>query len=589
MIDNDNCGCTPPPVVGAKGHWEFAPIPDTCKPVELTDKLIKEMYEKNVNTEAFTTIEKAQLELLHNNVGGPNGAIKQIVAGDHVTVDSTDPTKPIISTDGVKGPKGPDGPIGPQGIQGVAGLQGPTGKDGISWHLAGRDTEANIMAKTGVPGDMWIVTEPTNTKDGHAFGWDALLVPAGWNDMGQFKGDKGDKGDTGSTGAAGSTGAKGPQGVTGTKGPKGVTGSQGPKGDTGAKGDTGGKGLQGGKGDKGDAGKNGTGVQVKGSKANVAAIKPVTGSVAGDMWIAQDTGNGWVSDGATPTVWTDAGKIQGPRGHTGSTGPQGNIGLTGPKGSDGPKGDTGNNGADGSDGVQGNPGSKGDTGPAGPKGSIGHKGTKGDSGPRGPTGGKGPQGSAGPQGLKGPKGNAGKDAVLDFATDTETRFGIVDDKATTPKSVKAGYVGVGGGSFTGLVRFNSKIHSNANIAVNYSPGGWGEIIGKNIQGDQWKIGNELAHGGSLLLKSYSASVILKAGNDKGIVVESTNSGWNEIVGISGGDSKWKIGMFSKGGKDIMVKSYEGNVSLLSEHGKVTANGKTVVTGSLSGTHLKLYL
>ena len=105
--------------------------------------------------------------------------------------------------------------------------------------------------------------------------------------------------------------------------------------DTGIKseGTDGTKGADGPAGPKGDAGKDGTGVSIKGQKADEAAIKLVTGSKAGDMWIAADTGHGWVSDGATPTVWTDAGAIKGP------------------KGDDGVKGDKGDDGAKGADGT----------------------------------------------------------------------------------------------------------------------------------------------------------------------------------------------------------------------------------------------
>ena len=435
MIDKDNCGCTPPPVIGAEGHWECTPIPDTCKPVELTDKLVKEMYENNVNTEAFTTIEKAQLALLHNHVGGPNGAVKEIVAGKHITVDSTDPTKPIVSTDGVAGPRGDEGPTGPQGIQGVVGIQGPKGADGTSWHLAGRDTEANIKTKTGVPGDMWIITEPTNPNDGHGLGWDVTLTPAGWKDMGQFKGDKGDQGIAGSTGSTGPKGDKGDQGIAGPKGPKGPEGAKGSTGGTGLKGDSGIQGIQGTKGDKGDAGKNGTGITVKGSKADETAVKAITGSKAGDMWIAQDTGHGWVSDGATPTVWTDAGNIQGPKGDTGTAGPQGSIGATGTQGNAGAKGDTGPSGTDGADGTQGIKGDTGSDGAKGDPGVPGPRGFKGDSGIVGPVGPIGPQGNTGSQGNVGPKGNDGQDATITFATPTEVSEGTVTDKAVAPATL----------------------------------------------------------------------------------------------------------------------------------------------------------
>ena len=83
---------------------------------------------------------------------------------------------------------------------------------------------------------------------------------------------------------------------------------------------------------KGADGKNGTGISVKGSKDNQTEIKAIQGSAAGDMWIAKDTSIGWVSDGATPTVWTDAGKIQGPKGDAGTPGVKGDPGTPGKDG-----------------------------------------------------------------------------------------------------------------------------------------------------------------------------------------------------------------------------------------------------------------
>ena len=120
---------------------------------------------------------------------------------------------------------------GPKGDAGVAGAAGPKGAAGISWHLKGRDTEAVIKAKTGVPGDMWIIAEPGHTKDGHALGWDPLNKPnPGWRDFGQFKGDKGD------AGVAGHAGAKGTDGKAGAGGATGPAGAAGAKGDTGERG-----------------------------------------------------------------------------------------------------------------------------------------------------------------------------------------------------------------------------------------------------------------------------------------------------------------------------------------------------------------
>jgi len=168
-----------------------------------------------------------------------------------------------------------------------------------------------------------------------------LCVPTGVVSPGT-PGPVGPAGPKGDKGPLGPKGDKGDQGIAGPKGPVGPKGAEGPQGPIGVAGANGTQGIQGTKGDKGDAGKNGTGITVKGSKADEATIKLITGSVAGDMWIAKDTGHGWVSDGATPTMWTDAGEIQGPKGDAGVAGPQGTQGKAGAQG---PKGDTGAAGA----------------------------------------------------------------------------------------------------------------------------------------------------------------------------------------------------------------------------------------------------
>jgi hypothetical protein len=151
---------------------------------------------------------------------------------------------------------------------------------------------------------------------------------------------KGDKGDTGATGA---TGLQGPTGATGPQGPAGPQGPKGDKGDTGAR------------------GADGTSVKIKGSVASSASL-PTSGNVAGDGWVAQDTGRLWVYG---TTSFSDVGPFKGDKGDTGLTG------ATGPAG---PAGATGATGAQGPGGPQG---VKGDTGPQGPKGDTGATGPAG--------------------------------------------------------------------------------------------------------------------------------------------------------------------------------------------------------------------
>ena len=122
-------------------------------------------------------------------------------------------------------------------------------------------------------------------------------------------------GTPGGTGVAGPVGAVGPQGPIGLTGPQGPQGIQGVKGDKGDVGPQGPQGLNGVAGPAGPKGQTGTGIIIKGSIANAAAL-PTTGNTTGDMWIATDTGNGHVWEG---TKFHDVGKIQGPKGDIGDS------------------------------------------------------------------------------------------------------------------------------------------------------------------------------------------------------------------------------------------------------------------------------
>ena len=210
---------------------------------------------------------------------------------------------------GITPPTGGGGAPGPQGPKGDQGIPGTDGKDGL-------------------PGP---------------------------------KGADGAKGTPGTPGAQGPRGSAGPTGATGAAGATGHQGPQGAKGDQGVAGTNGTDGINGKDGKNGTDGKDGTGVAIKGSKPTEVEIKVVVGSKAGDMWLATDTGHGWVSNGATPTVWTDVGRIQGPKGVDGV---------------DGKDGKNGTHGANGAAGAQG---------PDGPQGLKGDKGDKGDQGPNGNT------------------------------------------------------------------------------------------------------------------------------------------------------------------------------------------------------------
>ena len=111
----------------------------------------------------------------------------------------------------------------------------------------------------------------------------------------------------------------------------------------------------------------------------------------------------------------------GPTGAVGPQGPEGRVGATGAQGTSGPQGAAGPRGADGAvgavgpagpSGATGSPGAVGAIGPMGVRGLPGVDGKPGPAGPAGPVGGAGPKGETGSAGPPGAPGPAGKDATL---------------------------------------------------------------------------------------------------------------------------------------------------------------------------------
>ncbi|WP_020534596.1 tail fiber domain-containing protein [Lewinella cohaerens] len=176
-------------------------------------------------------------------------------------------------------------------------------------------------------------------------------------------------------------GVTGPQGEAGPAGPPGAAGATGPQGPVGPVGPV---------GPQGPAGQDGTGVQIVGTVATVGNL-PASGN-AGDLYIVQADGDGYVWDG---NMWVNVGQIQGPQG------PQGAPGPAGPQGNPGPQGEQGEQG------VAGPAGPQGSQGPTGPAGVAGPQGEQGSIGPTGATGPAGPQGTVGPIGPQGPAGQDG--------------------------------------------------------------------------------------------------------------------------------------------------------------------------------------
>lgn len=75
----------------------------------------------------------------------------------------------------------------------------------------------------------------------------------------------------------------------------------------------------------GPVGPAGPSITIKGSVATSSAL-PTTGNNVNDAWIANDTGDLWIWNGSS---WTNAGKITGPAGPAGPTGPTGSQGVNG--------------------------------------------------------------------------------------------------------------------------------------------------------------------------------------------------------------------------------------------------------------------
>jgi len=324
---------------------------------------------------------------------GPTGS-----SGPVGSIGPTGPTGPI----GLSGPTGPigsqgiAGPTGPTGSAGTTGGAGPTGPTGASGAI-GPTGAAGSAGPTGATG----LTGPTGPTG--STGSTGLIGPTGPTGA---TGTTGLSGPTGPTGASGSTGATGPTGAagpTGASGSTGAVGPTGPTGSTGANGAVGPTGPTGALGATGPTGANGTSFVIKGTVSTVGDL-PSSGNTVGDAYIVSATQDLYTWNGS---AWINVGKIVGPTGPAGATGPTGAAGPTGPTGSVGAVGPTGPTGAVGSAGPTGPTGSTGSVGPVGPTGPTGSIGPAGPTGPTGSIGPAGPTGSTGVAGPTGPTGSVG--------------------------------------------------------------------------------------------------------------------------------------------------------------------------------------
>lgn len=149
------------------------------------------------------------------------------------------------------------------------------------------------------------------------------------------KGDTGEKGDKGDIGPIGPVGPQGPAATiavgtvtTGSAGTSASVSNSGTSGAAvfdftipqGAKGDTGDIGPQGPQGIQGVKGDDGASISLKGAVTSPADLTSIAVKVEGDLYVAQNDGNGYVWDGS---AWVNVGQIRGPKGDTGPQGPAG--------------------------------------------------------------------------------------------------------------------------------------------------------------------------------------------------------------------------------------------------------------------------
>ncbi len=275
---------------------------------------------------------------------------------------------------GTIGPTGAQGDPGPNGNQGNPGPPGVNGVDGTGVTIQGLATIADIVAKTNVPGDMWISTDSGRDSANNLVAkGDGIISDASqWIVIGQLQGPQGD------TGVSGAEGPTGPHGPDGADGPRGPTGAEGPEGVEGIEGPRGQQGVQ------GQPGHPGRGIHVEGAVATVNDLVNIAGPREGEAHLVIESGDLWIWDtdltgrqgaelfkvtGLTRSQllnWHRIGHIQGPPGHDGVQGIQGTRGPQGPVGPRGVQGLKGLTGARGAAGANGSTGARGATGPAGP-------------------------------------------------------------------------------------------------------------------------------------------------------------------------------------------------------------------------------
>lgn len=103
-------------------------------------------------------------------------------------------------------------------------------------------------------------------------------------------------------------------------------------------------------GPQGPAGNDGTSINILGTVPTSTSL-PTSGNTVGDLYITDDTGDGWVW--AASLAWINIGPLRGPQGIQGPAGTAGATGATGPVGPTGATGPQGPQGIPGSGVVSG--------------------------------------------------------------------------------------------------------------------------------------------------------------------------------------------------------------------------------------------
>ena len=103
-------------------------------------------------------------------------------------------------------------------------------------------------------------------------------------------------------------------------------------------------------GPQGPAGNDGTSINILGTVPTSTSL-PTSGNTVGDLYITDDTGDGWVW--AASLAWINIGPLRGPQGIQGPAGTAGAAGATGPVGPTGATGPQGPQGIPGSGVVSG--------------------------------------------------------------------------------------------------------------------------------------------------------------------------------------------------------------------------------------------